>query len=164
MTRGGTTPILPDETAGATGASGDCTPGLGTTAVIGLSSSTGAGDTPRAIAGCVGLLIGKSGFVLALDGAPVMGGAGGFVGACSMGEADEGCLGGSCGMLPEGGRERFDIGLVTAVDQAGAFGPVPWPEGLIGRVVAAEIFGRGVILVEAGLRGRGGRLIRKVSR
>ena len=30
-------------------------------------------------------------------------------------------------------------------------------------VVAAEIFGRGVILVEAGLRGRGGRLIRKVS-
>lgn len=68
-------------------------------------------------------------------------------------------------MLPEGGRdERFGIGLVTAVDHAGAAGLPVWPAGLIGSVVAAEIFGRGVIFVEAGLRGRGGRLIRKVSR
>jgi hypothetical protein len=36
----------------------------------------------------------------------------------------------------------------------------------IGRVLAAETFGRGVgaRLVDAGLRGRGGRLIRRVSR
>jgi hypothetical protein len=35
---------------------------------------------------------------------------------------------------------------------------------VIGKVVAAEIFGRGVIFVEAGLSGRGGRLMRNVSR
>jgi hypothetical protein len=34
----------------------------------------------------------------------------------------------------------------------------------MGSVVAAEILGRGVILVEAGFSGRGGRLIRNVSR
>ena len=62
------------------------------------------------------------------------------------------------------------MGLVTAVDQAGGTGVAGtgsnWPEVLIGSVVAAETFGRGVgvILAEAGLRGRGGRLMRRVSR
>jgi hypothetical protein len=66
--------------------------------------------------------------------------------------------------------ERLGIGLVTAVDQAGAtvVGGVGsnWLDVLIGNVVAADTFGRGWgdILAEAGLRGRGGRLIRSVSR
>lgn len=56
------------------------------------------------------------------------------------------------------------IGLVTAVAQAA--GISIWLDALIGSVVAAEIFGRtaGTILVEAGFSGRGGRLMRSVSR
>jgi hypothetical protein len=62
------------------------------------------------------------------------------------------------------------MGLVTAVDQAG--GTVTagtgsnWPEVFIGSVDAAETLGRGgaVIFEDAGLRGRGGRLMRRVSR
>ena len=69
-------------------------------------------------------------------------------------------------MAPEGARDKLGIGLVTAVDQAG--GTVGTGVGsivpLMGRVVAAEILGRGVILVDAGLSGRGGRLMRRVSR
>ena len=66
--------------------------------------------------------------------------------------------------------ETLGMGLVTAVDQAGGTfvtgAGSKWPEVRIGSVVAAEMFGRGVgvILVEAGLRGRGGRLMRRVSR
>jgi len=95
--------------------------------------------------------MGKSGVVLACGGEPVKGGAEGL-----------------WGMAPEGGRETLGIGLVTAVDHAGV------PDGtdskelevFKGSVVAAEILGRaaGAILVDAGLSGRGGRLIRSVSR
>jgi hypothetical protein len=62
------------------------------------------------------------------------------------------------------------IGLVTAVDQAGGTllvgAGTSWPELCIGRVVAAETFGRGVgvIFAVAGRSGRGGRLMRRVSR
>ncbi len=75
-------------------------------------------------------------------------------------------MGGSCGIAPEGARDKFGIGFVTAVDQAGGTEGVGVssepPES--GRVVAAETFGRGVILVEAGFNGLGGRLMRSVSR
>jgi len=96
---------------------------------------------------------GKRGVVLALGGAPVNGGAEGLGGRGS-----------------EGTFETLGIGLVTAVDQAGGAADVgvgsSWPVVLIGNVVAAEIFGRGVGLIfeESGLSGRGGRLIRRVSR
>jgi hypothetical protein len=60
------------------------------------------------------------------------------------------------------------MGRVTAVDQAGgtfcAGVGTRFEAGVSGRVVAAEMFGRGVINVEIGLSGRGGRLIRSVSR
>ena len=99
---------------------------------------------------------GKRGVVLALGGAPVRGGAAG--------------RGGGGVMLPVGALEMLGIGLVTAVDQAGGTfvtgAGSSWPEVFIGRVVAAETFGRGVgtIFDEAGLRGRGGKLMRSVSR
>ncbi|HZZ56506.1 MAG TPA: hypothetical protein VFE31_01660 [Opitutaceae bacterium] len=67
--------------------------------------------------------------------------------------------------------EMLGIGLVTAVDQAGGTPGVfgagsSWLEVCIGSVVAAETFGRGVgvILPVAGFSGRGGRLMRSVSR
>jgi hypothetical protein len=65
------------------------------------------------------------------------------------------------------------IGLVTAVDQAGGtpcgltgvkLDGGRMAAGFIGRVVAAERLGRGGIGVEMGLSGRGGRLMRSVSR
>lgn len=62
------------------------------------------------------------------------------------------------------------MGLVTAVDHAGGTLVTGvgsnWLDVVIGSVVAAETFGRGVgvIFVEAGLSGRGGRLMRRVSR
>jgi hypothetical protein len=66
------------------------------------------------------------------------------------------------------------IGLVTAVDQAGGTFETgtgvgsSWLDVCIGSVLAAETFGRGVgfglIFDEAGLSGRGGRLMRSVSR
>lgn len=64
------------------------------------------------------------------------------------------------------------MGLVTAVDQAGGTFVTGTgsncPEECIGSVVAPETFGRGVgvgvIFPEAGRIGRGGRLMRKVSR
>ena len=62
------------------------------------------------------------------------------------------------------------IGLVTAVDQAGGTfvtgAGSNWPEVLIGNVLAPETFGRGagVIFAVAGRRGRGGKLMRSVSR
>jgi hypothetical protein len=65
------------------------------------------------------------------------------------------------------------IGLVTAVDQAGGTlvagaGVAPGGRiaaGFIGSVVAAETFGRGGgVEVTTGLSGRGGRLMRRVSR
>jgi hypothetical protein len=65
------------------------------------------------------------------------------------------------------------IGFVTAVDQAGGTleigaGVTPGGRiaaGFIGRVVAAEMFGRAAgMVVEAGLSGRGGKAMRRVSR
>jgi hypothetical protein len=62
------------------------------------------------------------------------------------------------------------IGLVTAVDQAGgtfeAGAGSSWLDVCIGSVVAADTFGRGVgvILPVAGFNGRGGKLMRSVSR
>jgi hypothetical protein len=124
------------------------TPGFGITLVEGLSN-TGAG---AAIDCWVGGRTGKRGDVLVAGLAPVRVGA----------------LGGSWGIAPEGGCDKFGIGLVTAVDQAGGIvcgGNCCVPPGpVICKVVAAEILGRGVILVEAGLSGLGGRLIRRVSR
>jgi hypothetical protein len=105
-----------------------------------------------------GGLGGKSGVVFAVGGAPVSGGAAGrAVGAW------EGV--GAGGVL-----EMVGIGAVTAVDQAGgtlvAGAGSSCEEVCIGSVVAAETFGRGVgaILPVAGLSGRGGRLMRSVSR
>lgn len=95
---------------------------MGTTAVIGLPSEGGGVTTPCIADGELGFLSGKSGVVLALGGAPVRGGAVGFAGTLGNGEVGA-SLGGSCGMLPEGGRERLGIGLVTAVDHAGADAP-----------------------------------------
>jgi hypothetical protein len=66
--------------------------------------------------------------------------------------------------------ETLGMGLVTAVDQAGGTFTTGtgsnWLELFIGSVVAAETLGRGVgvIFADAGLRGRGGRLMRRVSR
>ena len=143
-------------TAGGKGAGGDSTPGLGTILVIVRSAST-TGTAPKAAAGAAGDLTGKSGVVFAVGGAPVKGGADGLAGA-----------GGS---PPEAGRVMLGIGLVTAVDHAGGALVVGtgsnWPDVLMGIVVAAEILGRGVagvIFDEDGLRGRGGRLMRSVSR
>jgi hypothetical protein len=116
-----------------------------------------------------GLRCGKSGVVLAAGGAPVSGGA---AGRCGTGGGDCTEAAGAGAMEPDGGREMLAIGLVTAVDQAGGTlemgaGVVPggrMAAGFIGRVVAAEIFGRGGIELEAGLSGRGGKLMRSVSR
>jgi hypothetical protein len=123
-----------------------------------VGSGGGVGE-PRVSAVWEGDLGGKRGVVLAVGGAPVRGGADGLVG------------GGWVETLElEVSFETLGMGLVTAVDQAGgtfATGAGSnWLELCIGSVVAAETFGRGVgvIFVEAGLRGRGGRLMRSVSR
>lgn len=124
---------------------GVSTPGFGIILVTCFSVSGASVVTPReAGVGVLGVFCGKSGVVLALGGAPVTGGAEG-----------------RGGIAPEGGFEMLGIGLVVAEDQDGK-----WLDAFIGNVVAAEMFGRGAgeILVEAGLRGRGGRLIRRVSR
>jgi hypothetical protein len=141
ITRGGWTPSRCDEeeVSGTGGALG-CSAGGGVTAAAGTGGGTEA------------LFWGKSGVVFALEGEPVTGGAAGF------GEID-----------PDEGLETLGIGLVTAVDQAGgdalATGVISIEAGFIGIVVAAETFGRdGTILVDAGLSGRGGKLIRNVSR
>jgi hypothetical protein len=102
-------------------------------------------------------LCGKRGVVFALAGEPVSGGATG--------------LGCGCGVKPEETLPALlGIGFVTAVDQAGGTLGTGvgsnWVDVLIGSVDAAETFGRagGVIFVDIGLSGRGGRLMRKVSR
>jgi collagen type VII alpha len=151
-TRGGAA-ILPEgEVAGAPvtgGAAGAAVPLLAPRTWVGAAS---------------GLRCGKSGVVFAAGGAPVSGGAAGLLGGSAVG-ADA--------IEPEGGREIVLIGLVTAVDQAGGTleigaGVIPGERtaaGFIGRVVAAEIFGRGAGMeIEAGLSGRGGNAMRRVSR
>ena len=102
-----------------------------------------------------GGLAGKRGVVFDPGGAPVNGGAAGLVGGVCAGGADFAMDG---------------IGLVTAVDHAG--GALEVGAGsrsdvvCIGIVLAPEILGRGagVIRAEAGFSGRGGRLMRNVSR
>ena len=127
--------------------------GLGATVMVGEADSGEGGGVMVEGAGRPALFCGKRGVVFELAGAPVTGGAVGL---------------GRSGA--EGGLAMVGIGLVTAADHAGGAAETGassnWPEALRGRVVAAEIFGRGVgmILVEAGLSGRGGRLMRSVSR
>ncbi len=136
ITRGGEVSDFPEEVTGA---------GLGEEPVDEVGEGAGS-SKPELGRG------GKRGVVLAAGGAPVTGGAEG--------------RGGGTGVA--GGRATLGIGLVTAVDQAGGifwtgtgvgFNPV-----LSGRVVAAEMLGRGVIWADKGFRGRGGRLMRSVSR
>jgi hypothetical protein len=126
----------------------------------GIGGGVGVGLNPKVGTCCDGGFCGKRGVVFALDGAPVTGGAEGFGGIGGGGVARGG----------GGVFEMLGIGLVTAVDHAGGTfvtgAGSSWPEVLIGSVVAALMFGRGagVIFAVAGLRGRGGRLIRSVSR
>ncbi len=150
-TRGGEPGSLPDGIAGGTGGVGNWAGISGLLWVGGGSAGTPV-PTPRAKGLVGGFFCGKSGVVLAAGGEPVTGGA----------------TGRACGTAVVGGRVTLGIGLVTAVDHAGgtfcAGAGVRLVPGLIASVEAAEMFGRGVILVEAGLRGRGGRLTRRVSR
>jgi hypothetical protein len=136
--------------------------GVDTAGAAGAGGTTGGAEgaaglvRPKVGTGWDGGRWGKRGVVFALAGEPVRGGAEGF--------------GGASGVTLEVCFEMLGIGLVTAVDQAGgAFvtgAGTNCPEACIGSVVAAETFGRGVgvIFCEAGLSGRGGRLMRKVSR
>jgi hypothetical protein len=156
-TRGGAVMILPEgEVSGAPvsgGAAGAAVP---------LLVPRAGDDAPS------GLRCGKSGVVFAAGGAPVRGGAADFLGGSA-----EGPLAVVAGIMePDGGREMLLIGLVTAVDQAGGTldigaGVSPggrMAAGFIGSVVAAEMFGRGGMVAEAGLSGRGGKAMRSVSR
>jgi hypothetical protein len=148
MTRGDWGLKRPDEEVssaarlGAGWATGRC--GTGTVAEL------------RVGTGCEGAFCGKRGVVFAVGGAPVRGGAEGL-GATGAGRLEESF-------------DTLGIGLVTAVDHAGGTllegAGSNWVVEWIGRVVAAETFGRGVgvIFPVAGLSGRGGRLIRSVSR
>jgi len=121
-----------------------------------LGGATVGGSAGVSRMGGGGDFWGKRGVVFEAAGAPVMGGAIGLAGGCWLGADFAVMLG---------------IGLVTAVDHAGGLletgaGSICWVEGRIGNVVAAETLGRGVgtIRAEAGFRGRGGRLMRSVSR
>jgi hypothetical protein len=163
MTRAGGTMTRPDEVFNSsTGPGPDWVGGWSAEGVVGVAGAAGAAGGVVVESGGTGWepsFEGKRGVVLALGGAPVKGGAEGRGGVC-----------GGVWVSGGGAFAMLGIGLVTAVDQAGAT-PVPgtgssWLEVCIGSVVAAETFGRGVgvILEEAGLRGRGGRLMRRVSR
>ncbi len=127
----------------------------------GAGAVGGAGGTePKIGTRPDGGLGGKSGVVFAVAGAPVSGGAAGRAAGASVGAGGGGV----------GDFEMVGIGLVTAVDQAGgtlvAGAGSSCVEVCIGSVVAADTFGRGVgvIFPVAGLSGRGGRLMRSVSR
>lgn len=153
MTRGGGTTSRPEGDANSPGDTEPVLPGGG---CCGLVGRPGAGGTSCDCGG----LGGKSGFVFDVGGAPVRGGAAGLAWE----------VGGGVGWL--GVFVMVGIGLVTAVDQAGG-APVEGAGSsccdaiLIGSVVAAETLGRGAageIFAEAGFSGRGGRLIRRVSR
>jgi len=149
MTRGGGAARRPDEV-------GNSTAGAGIDLVTGRSVAGGLVKPGLVGTGWEGFFCGKRGVVFALAGAPVRGGAEGF--------------GGGGGVLVKETFAALGIGLVTAVDQAGGTFEVGagsnWFEVVIGSVDAAETFGRvvGAIFADAGLRGRGGRLMRRVSR
>jgi len=150
MTRAGCEITRPDLVVNSTIGSG-----TGMDLVAGRSVAGGL-VKPRVDTGWEEGFCGKRGVVFALAGDPVRGGAEGF--------------GGGSGVTLEVCFEMLGIGLVTAVDQAGgtfvAGTGSNWLEDCMGSVVAADTFGRGVgvIFAEAGLSGRGGRLIRRVSR
>jgi hypothetical protein len=165
MTRAGGATMRPDAVRNSAAGSGwgGVTTGRGGAVVVvasgGVADTGGAGGVGSGGTLCVGGLGGKRGVVLAVDGAPVSGGAMGFAAGASVGGG-------------EGGADfaMLGIGLVTAVDHAGGTlltgAGSNWLEVCIGNVVAAETLGRGVgvILPVAGLSGRGGRLMRSVSR
>jgi hypothetical protein len=162
MTRGGGATIRPDVLARSAAGVEVAAGGTGVGENDGRAGRGGkAGGLPNTgtRTGPDAGFCGKRGVVFALGGAPVSGGADGRGGAAATGVA-RGAL---------GGFEMLGIGFVTAVDQAGGTfvtgtGSI-WPEVFIGRVLAAETFGRGVVIFEeAGFRGRGGRLMRSVSR
>ncbi len=164
MTRAGGATIRPDAVRSSAAASGAAAGGTGRGGEVGVTAAGGGGIT--AGADCkggggvaAGGLGGKSGVVFAAGGDPVRGGAdgrGGRLGGVGVGVAAI--------------RAMLGIGLVTAVDQAGGTelegAGSNWLDVCIGSVVAAETVGRGVggLLPVAGLSGRGGRLIRSVSR
>ena len=132
------------------------TAGAGMDLATGRSIAGGLAEPRMTGTGWEGFFCGKRGVVFALAGEPVRGGAEGF--------------GGGWGVMFEETFEALGMGLVTAVAQAGGTfelgaGSI-WPEVVIGSVDAAETFGRVVdaIFADAGLRGRGGRLMRRVSR
>jgi hypothetical protein len=99
---------------------------------------------------------GKRGVVFVLLGEPVRGGAEG--------------LGGAGGVRLEESFKAVGMGLVTAVDQAGGTfvtgAGSNWPEVPIEGLATTGAFGfgGGVISVDGGLTGLGGRLMRRVSR
>ena len=151
ITRGGGVISRPDDVVNSPA-------GSGSLLIAGRGGGTATGATGDGTGGTFTLWVGfcgKRGVVFALAGAPVSGGAEGRGGSCVTGVVSFDMLG---------------IGLVTAVDQAGgrllAGAGSNWPEVLIGSVEAADTLGRGVgvIFDVAGLRGRGGRLMRNVSR
>jgi hypothetical protein len=164
MTRAGGTTTRPDcvRSSAASGTGG----GTGAERAEIEGGAVGNGAAPTVGTDCEGDLRGKSGVVLAEGGEPVKGGAEDF-GGCGVS-----CTGDGGGTDAVGVFEILGIGFVTAVDQAGgtlldgAGTGVSWPELCIGSVVAAETFGLGVgvIFPVAGRKGRGGRLMRSVSR
>jgi hypothetical protein len=134
----------------------------GATGAAEVLAAAGNGGMPGRVAGagcvgtnCVAFFGGKRGVVLAVGGDPVKGGAAGL-----------GSVGGVLGCT----FEMVGIGAVTAVDHAGGAPAVGagsvWGTGRIGKVLGAGFTGRGtgIILADAGLSGRGGRLMRSVSR
>jgi len=152
MTLGGSAARRPDEAVNSTA-------GAGLALVAGRSVAGGWVRPGLGGTGWERFFCGKRGVVFAVAGEPVRGGAEGF--------------GGGWGVMVEEVEESFaalGIGLVTAVDQAGGTFKVGagsnWFEVVIGSVDAAETFGRvaGAIFADAGLRGLGGRLMRRVSR
>jgi hypothetical protein len=158
MTRGCGRATRPDSDFNSV-ATGSGVTGWGAGGTRGARAGAGAGALLM-LSGATswdGGFCGKRGVVLALAGEPLMGGADGF-------------CGGGGGVELGATFEMLGMGLVTAVDQAGGTfvtgaGSI-WLDVLIGSVVAAEMLGRGVgmIFPDAGLSGRGGRLMRSVSR
>ena len=129
--------------------------------VGGAEALGGGGVAPKLGTPPDGGLGGKRGVVLAVGGEPVSGGADGRAAGVSEGVGAGGF----------GAREIVGIGLVTAVDHAGGTFDTGagsnWLDVVfMGSVVAADMFGLGVggIFPVAGRSGRGGKLIRRVSR
>ena len=116
---------------------------------VGDSEAAAGAESVPELGGCPIDFCGKRGIVFAA-GAPA---------AAAGREAPSG---------PDAGRVRLGIGFVTAADQAGGTfwtgAGVKFAFGPSGSVVAPETLGRGESCVAVGLAGRGGRLMRRVSR